>query len=219
RLDAHLGGVASLFLQGTGGDAKPSVIGRGEEHWRVGTWEDVAEGGAIVAQEVIRELEAGLVRIEPELHTASIEMEWPLAPSIGRSGYEALLADADTEELMRLWAERQITRIDRGEQLRSSVPITAHGVQIGKGVRLIGLEGEAVAELGLLIQNFYSEGITFPLGYTDGAQLYLPTSAMLDEGGYEVESYYEYGHPAPLAKGFESILTQTLHQLRAGGVR
>ena len=133
------------------------------ERWRVGTWEDVAEAGAIVAQEVIRELETSLVRIEPERHAVSIEMEWPLMRSVGRSGYEAVLADPSTDELIRLWAERQIERLDRGEQ--------------------------------------------------------LPTSGMLDEGGYEVKSYYEYGHPAPLVKGFESILDQALHQLRAGGVR
>jgi len=84
-------------------------------------------------------------------------------------------------------------------------------------LRLIGLEGEAVAELGLLIMDFYRQDITFPLGYTNGGQLYLPTEAMLDEGGYEVVSYFEYGHPAPLAKGFEKILRQSLEQLYSRG--
>ena len=119
---------------------------------------------------------------------------------------------------MRLWAERKIVRLDREKQLPTSVTITAHGVQLGKGLRLIGLEGEAVAGLGLLIQDFYQQGITFPLGYTNGAQLYLPTENMLKEGGYEVESYYEYGQPAPIAKGFENILIQTIEQLRAYGI-
>ncbi|HVF09887.1 MAG TPA: hypothetical protein VNA16_03745, partial [Abditibacteriaceae bacterium] len=58
----------------------------------------------------------------------------------------------------------------------------------------------------------------FPLGYTDGTQLYLVTSTQIDEGGYEVESYTEYGFPAPLAKGTEAILQQTLAQLREQGI-
>ena len=218
QLDEYLGTTYSIFLQGAGGDAKPSVIGKDEERWRIGTWDDVTKAGGMVANEVIGALEVGLVQIEPGICAHSIEMEWPLAPSIGRPGYEAILKDAKSGELMRLWAERQIVRLDREKQLPTSVTITAHGVQLGKSLRLIGLEGEAVAGLGLLIQDFYQQGITFPLGYTNGAQLYLPTENMLEEGGYEVESYYEYGQPAPIAKGFEKILLQTLEQLRACGV-
>ena len=133
-----------------------------------------------------------------------------------RPEYETLLKGPETDDLKRLWAERQLALLDRRGQLPTSALITAHGVQLGKGLRLIGLEGEAVAELGILIQQFYGDGITFPLGYTDGAQLYLPTSRMIEEeGGYEVVSYWEYGYPAPLAPGLEGILTETLGQLRA----
>ena len=218
RLDAHLGKTASLFLQGTGGDAKPSVIGRGEERWRSGTWDDVTEAGTMVADEVIQALNAGLEQVKPKLCAQTIETEWPMEPNIGRSGYEALLSDPDTDRTVRLWAEEKLACLDRGCALPTAVPITVHGVQLGKGLRIIGLEGEAVAELGHLIADFYGDGITFPLGYSDGAQLYLPTSRMLDEGGYEVVSYYEYRQPAPLAKGMETILRDALSQLRERGI-
>ena len=194
------------------------MIGNNTEDWRRGTWEDVEEAGTIVAREVIKALETGLVQIEPEIHAHLIDMFFPLAPCLSRSGFEALLKNPETDDLTRLWAERQITRLDRSGKLPASVPISCHGVQLGKGLRLIGLEGEPVAELGLLIRNFYREGVTFPLGYTDGAQLYLPTSEMLEEGGYEVDSYFEYGHPAPLASCLEKILIWTLQQMRACGI-
>ena len=51
-LDKHLGAGGSLFLQGTGGDAKASIIGQGEK-WSSGTWDDVSKAGNIVAQEVM----------------------------------------------------------------------------------------------------------------------------------------------------------------------
>ncbi|MDP2981827.1 MAG: hypothetical protein Q8O92_00670 [Candidatus Latescibacter sp.] len=223
KLDSWLGTTASLFLQGAGGDAKASVIGKGEKEWRAGTWDDVDKAGGMVADEVKGIVEKGLVKIRPDLRTAMIIMNWPLTPSIGRAGYEEVIKNPKTDpesspEIMKLWAKEQIGYLDRGYMLPSSVQITLHGVKLGKGLRLVGIEGEAVAELGLIIRNFYPDGVTFPMGYTDGAQMYLPTSNMLDEGGYEVESYWEYRQPSPLAKGMEKILTDTLAQIRKEGI-
>lgn len=218
RLDVQLHRECSLFLQGAGGDAKPCVVVADERRWRYGSWDDVAESGAMVADEVIEALEAGLVEVEPRLRASAAETSWPLGPCKERSEYAGIAADPETDDLRRMWAERQVALIDSGRRLPSSAPITVHGVQIGEGLRLVGVEGELVAGLGLLIRDFYKDGVTFPLGYTDGAQLYLPTSGMLCEGGYEVGSFYEYGFPAPLAAGTEGILTGALEQLRAAGV-
>ena len=221
QLDAYLGADVSLFLQGAGGDAKACVIGQDSDRWRAATWDDVTAAGTIVAQEVIDALRAGLHPVEPEIATCTTEMSWPLMPPMHRAGYEALASGptGQAEDLERLWARRQVDLLDRGQTLATTATITAHGVQLGKGLRLVGLEGEPVAGLGTLMIDFYGQGVTFPLGYTDGTQLYLPTSAMVDEGGYEVDSYYEYGFPAPLAKGMEDILLGTLRQMRAHGVR
>lgn len=218
RIDAYLGAECSLFLQGTGGDAKASLIGKGSERWRVGNWSLVAETGKMAANEVILALESGLEQIEPEICAHTIEMGWALAQPFDRDGYKEIMEDKNTSELRRLWAERQVLLLDRGEELSDLASITAHGVKIGKGLRLIGLEGEAVAGLGLIMLNFYKDGFTFPLGYTDGAQLYLPVESMLEEGGYEVVSYYEYGFPAPFVRGFEKVLTDTLKELRERGI-
>jgi hypothetical protein len=172
-----------------------------------------------VAKEVIQCAEAGLTRVEPDLHCGLIDMEWPLRPALDRAGYEGIAADSRVGDIKQRWAKRQTEKLARGWTLPAVAPITLHGIQLGKGLRLVGLEGEAVAGLGLLMLDFYKgKGVTFPMGYTDGAQLYLPTEAMLDEGGYEAVSYHEYGWPAGFAKGFEGILRDSLGQLRASGV-
>jgi hypothetical protein len=218
-LEARLGAPVALFLQGCGGDAKPRVIGEGETRWRPGTWDDVEAAGAMLAREVDGVLDGGLAEVKPRLRTRTIEMQWPLQPSPGREELEAIRADRYADELRQLWAESQLKVMERGDLLPSQMSITLHGLQLGEGLRLIGIEGEAVAELGLLMQSFHGAGITMPLGYCNGAQAYLPTSRMLDGGGYEVESYWEYGYPAPLAAGMEAILTQALQDLRAQGIR
>ena len=223
ELDNYLGSVGSLFLQGAAGDSKPTAIGRGEEYFRPGDWPDVEKAGTTVSDAVKEAIEAGLTPVEPDLITDSIEMAWPIVEPRSRSEYLDVIEKppVHSESIpvgMKRWAQEMIDLIDRGFGLPDAVPITAHGVKLGKGLRLIGIEGEIVAELGHLINDFYADGITFPMGYTDGAQLYLPTSKMLDEGGYEVESYYEYRIPAALAKGMEGILEQTLRQLQVNGI-
>ena len=222
RLDAHLGAACSLFLQGVGGDSKPSAIGRGVDRWRPGTWELMDEAGALVATEAIGALEKGLTQVEPALRSAAVETTWPLERVPPRSFFEGIVAKKTAEEIATsvrcLWAARQLELLERRGALPTAATLTAHGVRLGKGLRLFALEGEPVADWGHLVERFYGGGVTFPLGYTDGEGLYLPTSAMLPEGGYEVASYWEYGYPAPLANGMEQVVRKALGDLRQRGI-
>ena len=223
-LDEHFGAACSLFLQGAAGDTKSTVIGKGERYFRSGDWSDVEKSGTLLANDIKKAIAQGLTHIEPELHSATVEMEFPLQKSRTREEYKDVVEKppAHSESIpegMKRWAQEKIALIDGGYGLPSTVTVTTHGVQLGKGLRLIGIEAEIVAELGELIENAYGDGITFPMGYTDGTQMYLPTSKMIDEGGYEAESYYEYRHPASLAKGIENILLQGIHDLQESGIK
>ena len=223
RLDERLGTTASLFLQGVGGDAKPSVIGRAENsYWQLGTWELLEEAGKMVADEVAACLEGGLKPVDPDLKAASVEMEWSFEKAPPRSEFESIVAGTKPEEREKnvrfMWASKVLERLDRGDILPTSVPLTAHGIKLGEGLRIVGIEGEAVAGWGKYIEGSFGSGVTFPLGYCDGTGLYLPTSEMLPEGGYEVISYWEYGFPAPLAPGMEDCVADALTRLRESGI-
>ncbi len=63
-----------------------------------------------------------------------------------------------------------------------------------------------------MIHSFHPipDDTTFALGYSNGTGLYLPSSRMIAEGGYEVDSYFEYGFSAPLAAGMEKIITREI---------
>lgn len=213
-IDEALGAPVSLFLQGCGGDAKPRFVAAGDR-WRKGNWEDVAAAGALVAKETLAVVKKGLRPVEPRLRTAALEMQWPLQPAPNRAAFQRMVdhAGGPKAEMRTLWAERQMELLGRDGRLPTHAPINCHLVQVAENVRLVGLEGEPVAELGDLILDHFGRKVTFPLGYTDGAQLYLPTSPMLDEGGYETDSYWEYGYPSRLAKGMEGILRETLGKL------
>jgi hypothetical protein len=221
-LDKHFGSTCSLFLQGVGGDSKPLVIGEGQDTWKRGTWELMEKAGAMIAGEAIAAIDAGLEQVEPDLCAASVEMEWALEPTPPKDFFEKIVDDTDeanrAKDVKFMWARHILKRLARGDTLPTSVTLSAHGVKLGKDLRILGIEGEAVGEWGYIIEKFYGDGVTFPLGYTDGTGLYLPVTKMLPEGGYEVISYWEYGLPSGLAPGMEKAVQDALNQLRARGI-
>ena len=221
-LDEHLGAAAAMFVQGTAGDAKPSVIGKGLDKWRPGTWDDVEQAGRIVARETIAVLDKRLVPIEPGIRTAIAETRWPLQPTPPRSEFEKIVNDTRAEDratnIRCQWASRQLALLDRGDALPTSASVIVHGMHLGADLRLVGIEGEPVGAWGYLIEDFYATGVTFPLGYCNGQGMYLPVSKMIPEGGYEVVSAWEYGYPSPLAPGMEDIVLNSLVRMRGQGI-
>ncbi len=210
-LDTHLGSECSMFLQGVGGDTKLKSFAGKDEFGS--TWEDADEAGKSVAEAVTTLLKSGLRPVESDLYSNEFEICFAMTPVPDQNYFEELVGNPGTNELVRLWAQRMIDLLDRGIALPQSIPVTLHGVRFGKDLRFVGLEGEAVAELGDLINDFFGSGVTFPMGYTDGCQLYIPTTKMLDEGGYEVDSFYEYGWPAQLAPGIDDTIIRGLQRL------
>jgi neutral ceramidase len=226
EIDKACGRPCALFLQGAGGDAKAAVIGRGLAEWRGGTWEDVALTGRTVASELSAARHEGLRKLRPDLRSGLVEMRLPLGPLPTRQGLQTFVekarsgaTGADVSARVRgLWAEEELSRLDRGFGLETEAPVLVQGIELGRGLRLVGVEGELTADLGHLIRDFYGGGITVPLGYSNGARMYLPSSRMIREGGYEVESYWEYRQPAPLLEGVEAHFSKALEQLEKSGI-
>ena len=217
-LNVHFNTDGALFLQGAGGDAKPRYVAVEEDHWRHGTWEELKAAGAEVASAIIAESERDLRQVQPDLRNYFRETIWPLDPIPPRTHYEAIAADKGVRRERRIWAREMLHTMDRMAGLQRYAEIALHAIQIGSGVRLVGLAGELVGELGNLIRRVYSQGITFPLGYTDGCELYLPSDRMLPEHGYEVDSFWEYHYPAPLAPGIDARLEAALAEAQARGI-
>lgn len=216
-LDEHFGTECSMFLQGCGGDAKSRVIGEGLDEWRNGTWEDVETSGRIVAKEVMAELPE-LKPAKADLAFGMEEMHWPLKVNRSKADFYALAQDDNVNKNWLYFAREKTEILKRGGRLPVTVAVILHGLKLADNVRLLGLEGEAVAELGLFMLAFYEKGITFPLGYTDGTQLYLTTDEMIKEGGYEVSSYYQYRIPYPLAGNHMPRLRAALQSLKQNGI-
>ncbi len=215
-LEAQFGAPA-LFLQGAGGDSKACVITNGHDgvaaSWRSGTSADVAAAGRLVADEVAAVVQAGLTDCTPDLAARMEEVRLPLQmPLPGRAELEALRADETGAGLKRQWAGRQLALLAEGDQREPAAAVRVQVLRIADTVRMVAVEGELVAELGNQILARLGAGVHFALGYSNGTGLYLPSSRMIPENGYEVESYFEYGYPAPLAPGYETVLGEAIHK-------
>lgn len=208
-IDRHLGASCAIFLQGCAGEAKSRYNAKDDRF--EGSFDAVEKGGRHVAQEVTTILDQSLTPIEPDIRTNIIDMAFNLQPIPSRAEYEAFINDE--HDCKRMWAKRWLERMDRGMAIEPTWPMYMHGVQLGKTLRMVALEAEAVAAHGHLIFEHFDRGITFPLAYSNGTQAYLPTTKMLDEHGYEVDSYWEYGLPAPFAPGIENVLNESLCNL------
>lgn len=215
-LNDRLETEGAMFLQGAGGDAKPRQVA-GPDAWRRATWEQMEQAGAEVAEAVRAALPAAQP-YAPDLAAALVETLWPLAPRPTCAELQALATDPETPPDRRAWADEMLSRLELPAGLPGEVPVRLHAVRLARGVRLLGVEGELVADLGNHLIAQFPGGVTFPLGYTDGTQAYLPSSRMLPEGGYEVDSYWEYHQPAPFAPGMEEVLSTAVTQLRGEGV-
>ena len=122
------------------------------------------------------------------------------------------------QDMQTLWARQQLELLNRDGRLPTVAPLLVQGLQLGHGLRLVALEGEPVSELGPVVRSAFSDGLTLALGYANGEGLYLPVEHMLAEGGYEVESFWEYGWPAAVAEGAEGLVARAVPLLCAQGL-
>jgi hypothetical protein len=67
--------------------------------------------------------------------------------------------------------------------------LTCHWFDLAEGLRVVGISAEACWEYAQLIRRAFPAQTIWPVGYIDSVFGYLPTQAMLREGGYEVSGF------------------------------
>jgi len=209
-LNKHFGIKNAIFLQGCGGDSKPRHIADGENRWISNTdFKYVEAAGKSLADDVINTIQNNMEEFTPKLDYATSDIPFELcdAPS------EMELNETTDNNLMNLWKEDMLSKLEMFGTLPATVPVCMHFLQIAEGVSFLGLEAEATAEIGNLILEASKDEVVFPLGYTNGTQIYLPCDRQLPEKGYEVISFWEYHWPSQLAPGIDKRLKAAIKQV------
>lgn len=195
-----------LFLQGCCGDINPDINRDGIQ----------ARGGLDV---IDREGLALADAVSDLVSDHGEELEIISLKSVQQSidlPYDALpdLADlrllAETKGYMGEWSR---WLLGHPERMEPSIALQMQRHDLAAGCSLVAMNGEVCVDYGLFIRAM-SGGTTLLLGYANGMTGYIPTAAIIAEGGYEAGDSIPYFYlPAPFAPEVEAILKQGLTDL------
>jgi neutral ceramidase len=115
----------------------------------------------------------------------------------------------------------QVKDLTLAEPLAKPVLYPVQAIRFGKSLTLLALGGEVVVEYALQIKRAFPKERMIVTGYSNDVMAYIPTAAMLKEGGYEpVTSMRYYGLPSPFAADVEErVINGVREVLRRIGLR
>ena len=94
-------------------------------------------------------------------------------------------------------------------------PLHLQALTVAENLVIVSASAEPVVEYGKIFAEVFSPRMVIPVGYVDHVFGYLPTTAMLEEGGYEAnQSTCAMNFPDRVAPGVEGSLTEHLRTLR-----
>lgn len=212
-LEETMDGAPALFIQGIGGDVKPRIVAK-ETSFRSGNYNDVEAVGTELAEDVLSIMATGLESIDLSLKTALEDVPVPLKDGWGIEKLRELMEPSQPEH-RRTWAQWWLDNIAEGMKPPTSLPVMLSILEISPGIRFAGVSGELLTGMGLKIRKHIGNGLTFPLGYTNGVVAYIPDSDVIREGGYEaVESlFFHHDIPAPWREDIDKIFYEAFDRL------
>lgn len=196
-------GTTALFFQGAGGNqiAYPRrSIAAAQQH------------GKSLAAAVESVLSEKMQLLSSKLVTAYEEIELPISPASDIKVLKKMAEDESSEDSK--WAQMLVDSLRTGKPLRTSYPYPVQVWSIGEQP-LFSLGGEVVVEYALELKRIFGQNI-FVAGYCNDVMAYIPTSAILNEGGYEAVSSITSSSgslPAPWAVNIEPFILQEVLKL------
>ncbi len=199
-------GATCLFLQGCCGDINPDINRDGVQ--ARGELDVIDREGLALADAVSdlvsdhgEELEVRSLRSLQQ----SIDLPFDVLPDPAE-----LRLLAETQGHMGEWSR---WLLDHPERMVPSIVMQMQRHDLAAGCSLVAMNGEVCVDYGLYVRAI-SGGTTLPLGYANGMTGYIPTAAIIAEGGYEAGDSIPYFYlPAPFVPEVESMLKQGLTDL------
>jgi putative membrane-bound dehydrogenase-like protein len=195
-------GAMALVSIGCGADANPRSGVTGDKF-------EIAEAqGAEFATEVARLLKGPLRPVSGEVKAAwqRIELAFQKAPS-----REEWVERANRNDAVGYHARAQLARLDRGEQLRTSLSYPVQTLAFGTSLAMVFLPGEVVVDYSLRLKRELDGRRVWLNGYANAVPCYIPSERVLREGGYEGGDAMTYfDQPARLAPGLEQKIVDAV---------
>ena len=203
------------FIQGLAGNVRPRVLADLEAgHFRKSQPEDVETAGRQMAADVQAALGNTGNALELELAGTdgwfNARRDQTAIPDIDHWRRCA----ASEDELERNRGRYWLQRLDSGLPPVQCVPWAVGLLRLTRNHTVGWMAGEVLAEWLPLLRQCLPTDLTM-FGYCQYVAGYLPTDALLPEGGYEVASSpgNSKNGPGPLAPGLDAAVQQTVRGL------
>jgi len=199
------------FAQGLGGDVRPRILAHeSEERFRPAVQGDVERVGDALASDVRETL--GLPGERVDLNIAFAEAMMPVRA--GEPIAVSVLEDYRTHSNQAI-RHHAIYWLHRAGAFDAVLPWSIGAIRFDRKHVLMHMAGEPVGEWRRRIQALSPKTAFAFWGYTQDYTTYLPTDAMIDEGGYEVDlcNLFQRFFPQRLAHGIDEIVMQAADRL------
>ncbi|MCI0746754.1 MAG: neutral/alkaline non-lysosomal ceramidase N-terminal domain-containing protein [Verrucomicrobia subdivision 3 bacterium] len=197
----HPGAVALISI-GCGADANPSPRG---------TLDHARQHGEELAREVKHLLARTFVPLKGSPECRSKQIQLPFQKHFTRAEWEER---AKRSGIVGYHARKNLARLDRGEALPTNLAYRVHTWTFGDDLAMVFMAGEVVVDYSLRLKKELDSSRLWVTAYANDVPCYIPSSRILQEGGYEAEdSLWYYDRPARLAPESEELIIKTVHEL------
>jgi hypothetical protein len=206
-LESMYPGATALFFQGCGGDQNPLPRR---------TTALAQQYGQTLAFAVESVLEEDMHELHPRLSTSYKEIALPLASPPTKE--ELLGMKERFSGYQKRWAIRQLDLLNKNGSLMTAYPYPLQVWRLGNQTVMM-LGGEPAIEYAIRLKHIFGQDI-FVLGYSNDVMAYIPSSTILNEGGYEgASSVMTTDLPATWAADIETtILSQMIQLAKESGI-
>ncbi|WP_080056413.1 neutral/alkaline non-lysosomal ceramidase N-terminal domain-containing protein [Spirosoma aerolatum] len=194
-------GVTALFFQGAAGDQNPlprRTIPLARQY------------GQELAAAVERVLNEPMQNLTPQLRTAYSEIQLPLSAPPSEADLTKTIQES--EGYLKRWATRMLAEKRQGKTFISHYPYPVQVWQLGNQP-ILSFGGELVVQYTIDCKKRFGPHI-FVMGYSNDVMGYIPSTTILQEGGYEgATSQMVYGLPATWAPEAPALIYQEINRL------
>ncbi len=214
-------GTHAQFIQGFAGNVRPRVLADTNNN-RFSTSSPVAlaQAGKDLASATIAAMKSDGASLTLDLAGASDRPFLPRGSPPAISIYEKMAAldpSENTNQYKIALGDYWLERYRSGEGFALGDPWPIGLIRLATNQWVVHSAGEPCVEWRGKIDSWLTPLKVVTWGYSQEARSYLPTEAMLPEGGYEVnDSNHARGAtPAPFAIGIEAVIRESLLRQRA----
>lgn len=200
-LEENHPGLTTLFLQGCGADIKPRVTADGDR-FKSCTYDEMETAAAGLAAEIEGYLAEDTWRgLDLDLAFSQDDIRL-FAEAWRPQQWQALLENPDEPDYIKT-AVRQHAASPEGRS--PYFPFTVLVLRLDRQTCLVALENEMVNEIGKKIKHLFAQDLLV-LGYSNSVTCYIPTRQILQQGGYEGDSFKRTNLTGPFTPETEDIL-------------